>query len=95
MPRERNEGTGDTEALNFNINYTTLKKVEINGTYGRIYLKSDLIFNKYTMPSYSQTNFNIKKNFRKFLKDFQSKYFTAENLHLTNHLQTQNKSSIK
>ncbi|MCP9768169.1 hypothetical protein EGI22_09610 [Lacihabitans sp. LS3-19] len=70
MPRERNEGTGDTKALNFNLNYKTFKKIELNGSYGRFYLNSDPFYNKYTMPSYSQTNLYVKKNFNKAFDGF-------------------------
>jgi hypothetical protein len=70
MPRERNEGTGDTKALNFNLNYKTLKKVEISSAYGRFFLNSDPLYNKYTMPSFSQINMNLKKNFGKTFEGF-------------------------
>lgn len=71
LPRERNEGFANVHAGNISISHKWPKqRLKLEATYGRYYLPDvkNTWQNKYGMPSYSHTMFNIKYAFAKFLK---------------------------
>ncbi|HEX6849658.1 MAG TPA: OprD family outer membrane porin, partial [Chitinophagaceae bacterium] len=69
LPRERNEGLGDVNAItaNFLRNYFREKLlVDISAGYYGLPDVKDTRLNKYGLPSYYQLNFDLKYSFSKF-----------------------------
>ena len=75
MPRERNEGYGDLQAINTNFIYHTKnEKWEIRSGYGYYRLPDikDFKFNKYGMSSYHQVNAQLTCHFTGFWKGLEA-----------------------
>lgn len=73
MPRERNEGFGDVNALMTKLQYTHPKKaLKSNLAVGYFDLPDvkNFALNKYGLPSYVQTNADIRYEFQGLLKGF-------------------------
>ncbi|MBI1341619.1 MAG: outer membrane porin, OprD family [Terrimonas sp.] len=69
MPRERNEGYGDVQAINTNFVYLPKNENwELRMGYGHFYLPDtrDFQFNKYGMPAYNQLNLQAVHHFTGF-----------------------------
>ncbi|MBP7183978.1 MAG: hypothetical protein KBA06_00595, partial [Saprospiraceae bacterium] len=70
MPRERNEGLGDVNAVNMSIKYN-LPKQHLKSTFtlGYYHLPDvkNYKLNKYGLPSYTQMNLDIRYAFRNLL----------------------------
>jgi hypothetical protein len=70
LPRERNEGLGDVNAIsvNFSKSYFRQKlKAEISAGYYELPDVKDTRLNKYGLPSYYQFNLDLKYSFTNFL----------------------------
>lgn len=73
MPRERNEGLGDVNALMTKIQYTNLKKAfksHLAVGYFDLPDVKNFRLNKYGLPSYVQTNADVRYQFQGILKGF-------------------------
>jgi hypothetical protein len=71
LPRERNEGLGDVDALTINISKSFFAgKLNVDLSAGHYYLPDvkNYRLNKYGFPSYSQFNFDLRYSFDGFLK---------------------------
>jgi hypothetical protein len=71
LPRERNEGLGDVDALTINISKSFFAgKLNADLSAGHYYLPDvkNYRLNKYGFPSYSQFNFDLRYSFDGFLK---------------------------
>ncbi|MEZ4901575.1 MAG: OprD family outer membrane porin [Spirosomataceae bacterium] len=70
LPRERNEGMGDTQAYSINIFYQPhpLLKWEASGGYYKLSDVKNVLLNKYGMPSYAQLNLGVSYGFSGMLK---------------------------
>jgi hypothetical protein len=69
MPRERLEGSANTNAFVGSVNYTKNNwKADLKMGYYKLPNATDFAFNKYGLPSFLQTNFSVKYAFDKFLK---------------------------
>lgn len=77
MPRERNEGFGNVDAMNV-VWSKTFKKAGIKSDvgYGHFYLPDvkNTALNKYALPSYSQFNADIRYGFKGFLKGMELQF---------------------
>ena len=77
LPRERNEGTGDLDAVVAKFGYA-FPKAHLKSTlgYGHYYLPevTNTALNKYGLPSYSQLNMTLKYEFQKMLKGFDAQF---------------------
>ncbi|HEU4858180.1 MAG TPA: hypothetical protein VFT15_00020, partial [Chitinophagaceae bacterium] len=70
LPRERNEGLGDVNAISVNFfkSYFRQKlKAEISAGYYELPDVKDTRLNKYGLPSYYQFNLDLKYSFSNFL----------------------------
>lgn len=71
MPRERNEGAADVHAGNFKVDYQSSNS-KLKTSFGVGYFKmpevTNFEHNKYGLPSYYQSNVDVKYNFDKFFK---------------------------
>ena len=71
LPRERNEGAGDLDAILLKLGYN-IPKANLRTTlgYGHYYLPDvkDVALNKYGIPSYSQLNAGLRYDFQKTLQ---------------------------
>ncbi|WP_338648291.1 OprD family outer membrane porin [Flavobacterium sp. KS-LB2] len=73
MPRERNEGFGDVNALMAKIQYNHPKKTfksQLAVGYFDLPDVKNVVLNKYGLPSYLQTNADIRYVFQGLLKGF-------------------------
>ena len=73
MPRERNEGFGDVNALMAKIQYNHPKKTfksQLAVGYFDLPNVKNFALNKYGLPSYVQTNADVRYQFQGFLKGF-------------------------
>jgi hypothetical protein len=73
MPRERNEGFGDVDALMTKIQYTNPKKTlksHLAVGYFDLPNVKNVALNKYGLPSYIQTNADIRYEFQGMFKGF-------------------------
>lgn len=70
MPRERNEGMGDVNAVSINAFLKPEKhiKIELSTGYFRLPDVKNYALNKYGLPSYSQINLGITYQFDRYLK---------------------------
>lgn len=71
MPRERNEGLGDVNAIVGKVNYKFIKaRIHTSVAFGYYDLPevSNYKLNKYGMPSYTQFNFDTRYKFNGLLK---------------------------
>ncbi|SOE23478.1 hypothetical protein SAMN06298216_3866 [Spirosomataceae bacterium TFI 002] len=61
MPRERNEGAGNVNAISTNYNLAISSQFKLGASYGFFKLPnaSDPVLNKYALPSYSQFNVQL------------------------------------
>jgi len=77
LPRERNEGYGDVTAFMTKFSYNNKKKT-FKSYLGAGYYKmpdvKDFRLNKYGMPSYYQTNFDLSYTFSGFLRGFDAHF---------------------
>ncbi|ULQ58222.1 OprD family outer membrane porin [Flavihumibacter rivuli] len=85
LPRERNEGFGDVNAIVAKFNYTFPRQgISLNAGYGHFYLPevTNYALNKYGMPSYNQLNLSARYPFHGFLQglDMQVLYVYKGNL---------------
>ena len=75
LPRERNEGLGDVNALVFKLSQN-FPKINLKSSFGlgRYQLPDvkNYELNKYSMPSYTQLNFDLKYKFPKKLYHFEA-----------------------
>ena len=70
LPRERNEGLGDVYAFMIKINYNIFKEKLLTSLAAGYYKLPDVMthaLNKYSLPSYTQVNADLKYNFTKSL----------------------------
>lgn len=77
MARERNEGYGDVHAMNIVVNKSLPKKgLKMEFAYGHYYLPDvmNIALNKYSMPSYFQTNLDIRYSFKGFLNGLDGQF---------------------
>ena len=73
MPRERNEGFGDVNAVMAKIQYTNPKKTfksHLAVGYFDLPDLKNVALNKYGLPSYVQTNVDVRYEFQGLLKGF-------------------------
>lgn len=73
LPRERNDGFGDVTAFMTKISYYGPKKTfkaYIGAGYYEMPDVKNFKMNKYALPSYYQTNFDVSYDFQGFLKGF-------------------------
>lgn len=80
MPRERNEGCGDVQAINLVANKTFANsRLKIEYSYGHYYLPNikNIALNKYGMPSYFQTNLDIRCQFKGYFKGIDAQFLYA------------------
>lgn len=70
MPRERNEGLGDVNAISVNYLRSFGKQIKLNTSYGKFFVadETDSRLNKYGLPSYNQLNIQIDYVFRNWLE---------------------------
>jgi hypothetical protein len=71
MPRERNEGLGDVNALVGKVNYVFPSyPLKLNLSYGYFDLPDvkNFALNKYGLPSYTQLNLDVSYEFANFLE---------------------------
>ncbi|MGG7035335.1 MAG: OprD family outer membrane porin [Flavobacterium sp.] len=71
LPRERNEGAADVHAMTFNVDYQNRNsKLKTSVGVGYVNMPEVLDFehNKYGLPSYYQSNVDVRYNFDKFFK---------------------------
>lgn len=70
MPRERNEGMGDTKTFSTNLFYkpTPQLKWEVSLGYYKLSDVKNVLLNKYGMPSYTQLNLGASYQFKGFLQ---------------------------
>ena len=73
MPRERNEGLGNADAVVAKLNYNFLQsKIKTSISFGYFHLPDvkNYKLNKYGMPSYTQLNADVRYVFSGLLKGF-------------------------
>lgn len=70
MPRERNEGMGDTKAFSANLFYKPTQHLKWEASWGYYKLSDvkNVLLNKYGMPSYNQLNISASYHFTGFLE---------------------------
>jgi hypothetical protein len=75
LPRERNEGFGDVQAIMGKVNYN-IPKVRIKTSFAAGYYKlpdvKDYRLNKYGVPSYTQVNADVRYAFNKVLNGLEA-----------------------
>jgi hypothetical protein len=67
LPRERNEGLGDVDAVTLNLIWKDARsgwRIEMDGGLYQLPALSDARLNKYAMPSYTQATINAQYQFR-------------------------------
>lgn len=79
LPRERNEGFGDLNAIVVQGSFSLSKNFSASLGYGHYYLPDVLNYdlNKYGLPSYSQTNLDMRYNFTGVLKNLTAQFLVA------------------
>jgi hypothetical protein len=83
LPRERNEGNGDVNAIMVKINYSILKerlRTSLAAGYNSLPGIKNYKFNKYDMPSYAQINADIKYIFTKDFKGVEMEFLAVAKL---------------
>lgn len=72
MPRERNEGAGNVNAVSVNTKIVVNPQFKILAAYGKFFLPSatNAAQNKYALPSYNQLNILVNYAFKKTFKGF-------------------------
>lgn len=72
LMRERNEGFGDLTAVSANLFYTPTPRLKLEASLGHFGLPDvkNYALNKYGMPAYLQTNFNLTYRFAGSLSGF-------------------------
>lgn len=77
MPRERNDGFGDVDAIMGRLTYAILNarlKASLAAGYYHLPDVNDFVLNKYGMPSYTQVNADIKYIFTNSLKGLEAQF---------------------
>ncbi|MBL7939361.1 MAG: hypothetical protein JNL43_08375 [Flavobacteriales bacterium] len=67
LPRVRNEGLGDVDAVTLNLIWKDVRsgwRIEVDGGLYQLPELSDVRLNKYAMPSYAQATINAQYQFR-------------------------------
>jgi hypothetical protein len=85
MPRERNEGFGDVNAIMTKIQYIHPKKAfKSNLAVGYFDMPDvkNFVLNKYGLPSYMQTNADIRYEFQGLLKGFDAQLLFVHKFNL-------------
>lgn len=80
MPRERNEGLGNSTALVLKSSYTIPKshfKTALAAGYVNNPDVTDAALNKYAFPSYFQINLDVRYTFDKFFKGLDAQFLIA------------------
>jgi hypothetical protein len=80
MPRERNEGFGDVQALMARVNYIFLHpglKTSLSAGYYKLPDVKDFRLNKYGLPSYTQVNADARYSFKGFLQGLDAQFLLA------------------
>lgn len=80
LPRERNEGFGDVQALMAKIDYKLPNlKIKSSLGIGRYQLPDvkNYALNKYGLPSYTQINLDLRKEFSNFFEGLDMQYLIA------------------
>ena len=75
LPRERNEGLGDVQAIMAKVNYKIPSlRLTTSAAFGHYKLPevTNFALNKYGLPSYNQLNIDIHYQFARFLKGFET-----------------------
>ena len=75
LPRERNEGFGDVNAITGKVNYSvpkTMVKASLAVGYYHLPDVKNFVLNKYGMPSYTQLNADIRYAFSNTLKGLEA-----------------------
>jgi hypothetical protein len=75
MPRERNEGLGDVQAVVLKTGYQFLQPhIKLNASFGFFTLPdvNNFKLNKYGLPSYNQLNIDIRHDFEGFFKGLEA-----------------------
>lgn len=70
MPRERNEGLGNVNAISTNLKLGFSPQLKAQLAYGKFFLPdpANPLHNKYAIPSYNQYNFFVNYTFKSYLK---------------------------
>ncbi len=80
LPRERNEGFGDVQALMAKIDYR-LPNLKIKSSLGigkyQLPDVKNYALNKYGLPSYTQINLDLRKEFSNFFEGLDMQYLIA------------------
>jgi len=77
LPRERNEGFGDAQAIMGKVNYSILKarlKTSLAAGYYQLPDVKNFRLNKYGVPSYIQVNADVRYDFNKALKGLDAQF---------------------
>ena len=83
LPRERNEGLGDLDAIMAKVNYTFPKsgfKTSVAAGYYHLPDTKNFASNKYGMPSYTQINTDIRYTFTNTLKGLEAQLLLVAKL---------------
>ena len=83
LPRERNEGNGDVNAIMVKINYNILNerlRSSLAAGYNSLPDIKNYKLNKYDMPSYAQINADIKYIFTKDFKGLETEFLAVAKL---------------
>ncbi len=80
MPRERNDGVGDVNAIMTKVNYNIPKtrvKTSLAAGYYKLPAVKDYRLNKYGLPSYAQVNADVRYNFAGMMKGLEAQLLVA------------------
>ncbi|HRC33333.1 MAG TPA: OprD family outer membrane porin [Bacteroidia bacterium] len=80
LPRERNEGFGDVNAIMAKVNYNFDKvriKTSLAGGYYNLPDVKNYALNKYGLPSYTQINADVRYSFAGVLKGLEAQILVA------------------
>lgn len=83
LPRERNEGLGDVDAIMAKVNYNFPKsgfKTSVAAGYYHLPDTKNFALNKYGMPSYTQINTDIRYTFTNTLKGLEAQFLFVAKL---------------
>jgi hypothetical protein len=81
LPRERNDGLGDVNAVVGKVNYNISKarlKIAMAAGYYQLPDVKNYTLNKYGLPSYTQINIDIRYTFDKVLQGLEAQFLLAE-----------------
>ena len=83
LPRERNEGFGDLDAIMAKVNYNIPEsgfKTSVAAGYYHLPDVKNYALNKYGLPSYTQINTDIRYTFAKSLKGLEAQFLLVAKL---------------